>query len=87
MRSLLIIPLLLSLCLAQQKPLVPMPWHQRHMKRAKIIGIAGGAMTGLVIGLLTRTGTCPKVINGYPYNGTPPCPGKNYDPKVETKGR
>lgn len=45
-----------------------------------IYGIAAGAVAGVSIGLATRH-TCPPMINGYRYDGTPPCPNPaSYDP-------
>jgi len=55
-------------------------WSKRHPVAA---GLIIGAGVGVGVGLATRRGHCPSVINGYPYNGTPPCPGPTYDPNVK----
>jgi hypothetical protein len=45
-----------------------------------LYGMAAGVATGATIAILTRH-TCPHAINGYPYDGTPPCPNPaTYDP-------
>jgi hypothetical protein len=55
-------------------------WVSRHPTRTKAFFILGGAAVGTGIAIVTRRGSCPKFINGYAYNGTPPCPSSNYDP-------
>lgn len=50
-----------------------------HPTRTKLIIAAIGGGIGLTIALVTRH-NCPKYINGYRYDGTPPCPGPDYDP-------
>lgn len=52
----------------------------RHPVRTKVGLIAIGAGTAVAVALATRH-TCPHTINGYPYDGTPPCPNsRTYDP-------
>jgi hypothetical protein len=46
-----------------------------------ITGMVAGGAVGLTLGLVYRPPHCPSMINGYPYNGTPPCPNPaTYDP-------
>lgn len=51
------------------------------MRRHPVLtGVVGGAAIGVTVGLATRH-TCPHMVNGYPYDGTPPCPNPaTYDP-------
>lgn len=56
-----------------------------HPTRTKLIIAAIGGGVGLTIALVTRH-NCPKYINGYRYDGTPPCPGKDYDPGGKSVG-
>ncbi len=51
------------------------------MRRHPLIyGAAIGATVGVTVALATRH-TCPSMINGYPYSGSPPCPNPaTYDP-------
>lgn len=45
-----------------------------------VYGIVAGVAIGGTVAILTHH-SCPKVVNGYPYDGTPPCPDpKTYDP-------
>lgn len=50
------------------------------MKRHPVLS---GAVIGLAAGVTVAIAThhsCPHMINGYRYDGTPPCPGPDYDP-------
>ena len=72
-----------TLSAADTKPLVPMP--PRHHRRTYIVSmaiIAAGAAAGATIAIIqNRNASCPHIINGYPYDGTPPCPNPvTYDP-------
>ena len=43
-------------------------------------GVVSGVAVAVTVSSLTRH-VCPATINGYPYNGTPPCPNPaTYDP-------
>jgi hypothetical protein len=55
-------------------------WMSKHPTKTKVLFIISGGIIGGVIAYETRPGTCPSIINGYAYNGTPPCPSSNYDP-------
>lgn len=46
---------------------------QKHPTRTKVLTALGIGSIGLVIGL-TQRHSCPKVYDGKPYDGTPPCP-------------
>jgi hypothetical protein len=63
----------------QELPPKPDSFWRGHPTRTKIIIAAIGGGIGLTIALATRH-NCPKKINGYVYDGTPPCPGPDYDP-------
>lgn len=71
----------------QLKPVqtyAPLPAvHRAHHTRTWLITLgilAAGAVVGGEIALHQHD-TCPKMINGYPYDGTPPCPNPaTYDP-------
>lgn len=53
--------------------------YHKHPTLIVVTGLVGGAGVGLIVASTTRN-VCPSVINGYHYQGTPPCPGPNYDP-------
>jgi hypothetical protein len=68
MRKLLVLSLLLTTGCATMR---------RH---PAVTGMVAGVAIGGTIAILTRH-TCPHTINGYPYDGTWPCPNpKTYDP-------
>lgn len=70
--------LLILLCLPQ----VSCVTMHRH---PVIMGVVIGGAAGVTAGLLTRH-TCPHMINGYYYDGTPPCPNPaTYDPGPKRK--
>ena len=57
-------------------------WVSRHPVYFMLI-LGGASAGGVAIGYHYLHQSCPSMINGYPYNGTPyngKCPGKNYDP-------
>jgi hypothetical protein len=66
------IALLLVLCLA----LNGCSFYRGHPTRVKVSIAIAGAAAGAGIALASRRGTCPKVYDGHPYNGTPPCPSE-----------
>jgi len=51
----------------------------RHPVAFTVVSIGVGVGVGVIVSKVTTT-NCPSMINGYPYQGTPPCPGPNYDP-------
>lgn len=44
-----------------------------------LTGVVAGTVAGVSIALATHH-SCPHMVNGYPYDGTAPCPGPNYEP-------
>ena len=50
-------------------------------------GAGSAAVVTLAIVLATRH-PCPRRVNGYPYDGTPPCPNPaTYDPGPKSTGK